>query len=514
MSLVISGKVPVNSQSDLYRTLLLAAPKIAEKDFTLWGKSAEAESKIRLNWVDLPEQSLKLLPKLAELKEWAQTKNLSEFILAGMGGSSLGPEVLAKTFAKKLTIVDSTDPLQILDSTPSDLSRVGIIVGSKSGSTAETASQKAYFTQALIDQGLDPKNHFIIITDPASPFDVASRNDGYFVINADPNVGGRFSVLSAFGLVPAALIGIDVGQLLADAAESAEHFTKPESAAVELAVRILEAGKQNLSFFDSGSSVPGLADWIEQLIAESTGKEDQGFFPIAIESMSAPVAGDSLRIGFSEGDFDITVHGSLGEQFILWEWVTALIAIPLHINPFDQPNVQDAKVRALALLEKWNNLVPQLAPAFETNNIQVFAMSDSQSLVGQIRDLLDHKHMYTAVMAYLARGLDDEVTALRPLVAEVSGTGTSFGWGPRFLHSTGQFHKGGPKNGLFIQITGESDSDLDIPGQPFSFHTLLMAQALGDGEALLEKKLPLVRFHLKNRAAGIAELIGAFKELL
>ena len=122
--------------------------------------------------------------------------------------------------------------------------------------------------------------------------------------------------------------------------------------------------------------------------------------------------------------------------------------------------------------------------------------------------------MYTAVMAYLARGLDDEVTALRPLVAEVSGTGTSFGWGPRFLHSTGQFHKGGPKNGLFIQITGESDSDLDIPGQPFSFHTLLMAQALGDGEALLEKKLPLVRFHLKNRAAGIAELIGAFKELL
>lgn len=519
MSISVRSTFSIDRTSALYRELSAAAPKLAAKDFTLWGKAAEAESSIRLNWIDLPTASIALIPELRKVQSWISEKGLTHFILAGMGGSSLGPEVLAKTFNKKLTILDSTDPAQILAATPSDLTHVGIIVGSKSGSTAETASQKAHFTEKLNEAGLDPRNHFIIVTDPGSPFDIASRNDGYFVINADPHVGGRFSVLSAFGLVPAAAIGIDVSALLNDAAAAAHSFTMDESPAIDLAVAIHTANRQNIAFFDAGSPVPGLSDWIEQLIAESTGKEDKGYFPIAIESPDAPVAGEALRIGFtdgptdSNGPYDIVVSAPLGAQFILWEWVTALLAIPMQINPFDQPNVQDAKIRALALLEKWNNQVPALKPSFENENLQVFSTSQEQSLEGQLKEFISIPRHYSAVMAYLARGEDDAVTKLRSLVAQKTYSGTSFGWGPRFLHSTGQFHKGGPKNGAFIQITGESSRDLAIPGKPFSFHTLLMAQALGDGEALVEKKLPLIRFHLKNREAGVRELIEAFKKL-
>lgn len=519
MTIKLTSKGTFSRNTELHTTLVAAAGRLAKKDHTLWGKAAEAESSIRLNWVDLPTESKKLLPELERMKEWIGAQGHSQFVLAGMGGSSLGPEVLAKTYKKNLIVLDSTDPAQIAASTPADLSRVAIIVGSKSGSTAETASQKAYFTERLVAAGLEPKNHFIIITDPGSPFDLESRELGYFVINADPNVGGRFSVLSAFGIVPAAALGIDVEELLNDAEQAALSFTHSDSLAVDLACIILDAAKQNIAFSDSGSTVPGLSDWIEQLIAESTGKEGKGFLPIAVESATAPIAGPALRVAFSpldadvDVDVDIVVEASLGEQFILWEWVTCLVSVALQINPFDQPNVQDAKVRALALLDSWNNKVPQLVPSFESENIQVFSASNAQNLAQQIDDFVSLKPHYIAVMAYLARGIDDSITDIRSLVALRSGAGTSFGWGPRFLHSTGQYHKGGQPNGAFIQITGENYQDISIPGKDFSFHTLLMAQALGDGEALGEKKLPLIRFHLKNREAGIQELLKAFKTL-
>jgi glucose-6-phosphate isomerase len=510
MSITITSTISIDRTSDLYLKLLAALPKITAKDFTLWGKAAEAESSIRLNWVDLPSTSSALLPRLQEMSSFITDKNLKHFILAGMGGSSLGPEVLAKTYGKSLTVLDATDPAQIAAATPQDLSRVAVIVGSKSGSTAETSSQKAYFTAKFTEAGLDPRDHFIIITDPGSPFDVQSRADGYFVVNADPNVGGRFSVLSAFGLVPAAAIGIDVSALLEDARSMSDDY----SSVVDIAYAITTAAKQNIAFYDAGSKVPGLADWIEQLIAESTGKDGKGFLPIAIESLQSPVSGDCLKISFAASDTaDIVVEAPLATQFLMWEYVTALLSIPLGINPFDQPNVTEAKTRAIALLDKWQNTVPALAPAYETENLQVFSLSNSSTLDGQIKDFLDNSPHYIAIMAYLARGIDDAITKLRPLVAEKSGSGTSFGWGPRFLHSTGQYHKGGIPNGAFIQVTGESLNDLDIPGKNFSFHTLLMAQALGDGEALQERKFPLIRFHLKNRTAGIEELLTAFRNL-
>jgi glucose-6-phosphate isomerase len=511
MPLRITSQRPVDRGSSLYQSLRAAVPRLAAKDYTLWGKEAEAESAIRLNWVDLPRTSQDLSPELEQLQSWLSANELKTLILCGMGGSSLGPEVLAKTFQKKLTVLDTTDPDQIQTAIPTTLDDVAVIIGSKSGSTAETASQKVLLEKLFRDAGLEPRDHCVIVTDPGSPFDISSRGDGYFVINADPNVGGRFSVLSAFGMVPAAAMGIDYISILTSAHSAAATFTGAESPAVDLAVLILESQRQNIAFTDSASAVPGISDWIEQLIAESTGKEGKGLLPIAIESSQSPIAGDSLLISFNPHDShaDIIVEGELGELFILWEWVTALIGIALEINPFDQPNVQDAKVRAIALLDTWQNVVPHFEPAFENNNLQVFSSSQATTLDGQLRDFLDQPSGYIAIMAYLARGEDDAIVALRSSIAMRTGRATTFGWGPRFLHSTGQYHKGGIPNGAFLSITGENKTDIDIPGKDFSFHTLLMAQALGDAQALSEKKFPLTRIHLKNRKAGIDELLQA-----
>ena len=210
MTIQIRSKRAIDQNAPAYVTMRQALTSLKAKDFTLWGKAAEAETSIRLDWIDLPNRSKELLPELDKVRNFLATNRLSHLILCGMGGSSLGPEVLAKTFNKQLVCVDTTDPDQLLYNTPEDLTHTAVIVGSKSGGTAETSSQKEYFVSKLEAQGLDPKNHLIIVTDPGSPFDKDCRAKNYFVINANPNIGGRFSVLSAFGLVPAAAMGIDV----------------------------------------------------------------------------------------------------------------------------------------------------------------------------------------------------------------------------------------------------------------------------------------------------------------
>ena len=494
--------------------------KLANLDHTLWGHEAEAEALIRLNWVNLPTSSRALLPELDALGAWARERKISRIILAGMGGSSLAPEVIAKTFNKTLTVLDTTDPDQItaaIPSDPADLGHTVVVVGSKSGSTIETASHKALFTELFVAAGCEPKDHFVIVTDPGSPLDKASRADGLKVVNADPHVGGRYSALTAFGLVPATLLGVDASILLDDAATASAIFTEPDSAPVLIAAAIFDAMEQNVAFFDAGSEVPGLSDWIEQLIAESTGKSQTGRLPIAIESATAAISGSALRIGFAESkNSDLTVQGTLGEQFITWEWVTALLGYLLKVDPFNQPNVTEAKERTGALLSTWSNgKVPHFTSAYSDDLLEIHGSSKSDSLQGQLRDFFaksDQCH-YVAIMAYLARGIDDEALELRSLIAEKSEKGTTFGWGPRFLHSTGQFHKGGQHNGAFLQITGENDVDIAIPGQSFSFHTLLMAQALGDGEALADRNFPVLRIHLKERKAGIRRIIDEMKKL-
>jgi glucose-6-phosphate isomerase len=496
----VSSRLDSSKNLELIKELNKISLRISAKDYTIWGENTEA--KTRMGWVDLPTKSRELLPQLDALSAWARSKNLTEIVLCGMGGSSLAPEVIAATYGKRLTILDSTDPAQILNAVPKELAKSVIVIGSKSGSTIETKSHFAFFVDLLTKANLLPADHIVIITDPNTPLDEIARNEGYRVINANPYVGGRFSALSAFGLVPAALIGVDISILLDDAQEALLTFNQDKSPASIIAALLFSSTEQIVNFCDTKSSTPGLSDWIEQLIAESTGKNQVGRLPVVIESAESGI--NNLTIGFADGDFDLIVEATLGEHFILWEWVTSLLCYLLKVDPFNQPNVTEAKDRtSIILTEITEGKFKFEMPVFEDNEIAVYSNRDIKNL----SDFLQLPISYFAVMAYLTRGTEDEITKLRSIISNKTNKSTTFGWGPRFLHSTGQFHKGGQQNGAFIQITADSQVDVHIPNQTYSFAQLIMAQALGDAKALTERDLPLIRLHLKNRSAGITKLL-------
>jgi glucose-6-phosphate isomerase len=291
-------------------------------------------------------------------------------------------------------------------------------------------------------------------------------------------------------------------------------FAQPNSSAIKIATLIFEQTEQNFSLHDLGSNVPGIGDWIEQLIAESTGKDQKGRLPIVVESEKSKVSGATLSIGFGKTQSDLNVIASLGEHFILWEWVTALLCRALKVDPFNQPNVTEAKDRTGKLLEELSSgSQVEAKPIFESSSFVVYGESSATQLPDVLKDLISKSGKYLAIMAYLNREEDFEILRLREAIAKKSNIGVTFGWGPRFLHSTGQFHKGGAHNGAFLQITADCESDISIPGQNFSFKELLMAQAIGDGQALSARALPIVRVHLKNREAGITELLAAVEKI-
>ena len=500
----------IDRSSTQYRALQAFHERLKQKDSAIWGPDAQAEASIRLNWIDLPESSRELLPQFDALA--AKHRDKSSVILCGMGGSSLGPEVIAQTFSKKLFVLDSTDPDYVAHALTTDLSKSVVVVSSKSGSTIETASQRALFEGAFKDAGLNPVDHMVFVTDPGSPLDKQVREGGYSVINADPNVGGRFSVLSPFGLLPAALIGVDVSVLLDNASDTKAAFFADSEMMCDIAYLLTYVSKQYVAYTDQGSGMPGLSDWIEQLVAESTGKNQVGRLPVVAESTQHGLEGDAFTIAFT-GSADLVVEGDLASQFIVWEWVTALVGAALAIDPFNQPNVTEAKEQTSSALAEWNNVVPTLTPACTDKSVEIFG--DGQSLKDALATFIEDVRDggYIAIMAYLDRRDDVKVAELRAILAEKSARPTTFGWGPRFLHSTGQFHKGGQKNGSFLQITGETSTDYEIPGRDYSLRTLLFAQAIGDNRALATRKYPLLRLHLQNRKAGIDEILAAARSL-
>ncbi len=503
----ISGSAlnSIDRSSALYKKILDAHHRLAKKDVTIWGRDAEAEAAIRLGWVDLPEKSRELLPQLDAISAKHRGKN--RVILCGMGGSSLGPEVIAATFGKKLFVLDSTDPNYIAHALEGELAKTVVVVSSKSGSTIETAAQRALFENAFTLAGLKAEEHIVIVTDPNSPLDKEARARGYGVVNGDPSVGGRFSVLSAFGLLPAALIGIDVSVLLDNALDAKQNLQANPNLVVDAAYVLATCG-QYLAFTDQYSSMPGLSDWIEQLIAESTGKNQIGRLPIVVQNKGDGSQGQALHIAFSGGS-DLVIIADLSAQFFLWEWVTALLCAGLQVNPFNQPNVTEAKNQSAELLKEWKGKLPEFTPDKIENEIEIFG---AHTLFSQILARIPEGG-YLAIMAYLDRTDDVALVELRKILASKSKRPVTFGWGPRFLHSTGQFHKGGRQNGAFLQITGSVVKDIAIPDQIYGFQTLLMAQALGDGKALLSRGLPTIRLHLKNRKSGIAQLLKVAKEL-
>ena len=497
----LSGQILAKINPEIVKQLCEIAPLVAKKDSSLW--PLEQETINRLGWIDLPTKSRALLPELDALSAWTRSNGLTEIVLCGMGGSSLAPEVIASTYKKSLTILDSTDPVQVNNSVPSDLNKSVIVISSKSGTTIETLSQYEFYVGKFKQANLNPTEHIVIVTDPGTPLDVIARTEGYKVVNADPNVGGRFSALSAFGLVPAALIGVDISLLLDDAEKLSPSLSSMDSPAIKIAASLFSLSDQVINFCDKNSTTPGLSYWIEQLIAESTGKNSNGRLPVVIEESTESFSG--ITVGFTPGSYDLTIEATLGEQFLLWEWVTALLCFLLKVNPFNQPNVAEAKDRTSTILSSLlNNGIDTPTPTYEDSDYLIF----SSQKISNLSEFLKLKVSYFAILAYLDRGSDSELLKIRELVAAKSKTATTFGWGPRYLHSTGQIHKGGQQNGAFIVITGESELDVKIPNKAYTFSQLIMAQALGDIESISERSLPLIRIHLKNRKKVITKLIS------
>jgi glucose-6-phosphate isomerase len=493
--------------------------RLAAKDATIWGKDAEPESAKRLGWVDTFERSRDLLPQLAELRD--ELADLDHVVLAGMGGSSLAPEVITRTTGKKLTVLDTTDPGQVLAAINDRLLRTVVVVASKSGSTVETDSHRRAYWQAFLDAGLteaEAGRHFVIVTDPGSPLEATAREMGAFVVLADPEVGGRYSALTAFGLVPSALAGVDVAELLDQATAFAPSIgSDSDNPALMLGLAL--AGTSYAALVDDGSGITGLGDWAEQLIAESTGKEGKGILPIVVETPAAAGAtGDGVLTITTGGALYATefpgggvvpgasVNGPLGAQFLCWEAATAFAGKVLGINPFDQPNVTESKDNTALILA---NGVPEMEPAFTDGAITGYGIGGSIDAAVQL--LMTEPDGYLAVMAYLDRNADAAIEELRSLLAARFERPVTFGWGPRFLHSTGQFHKGGPQVGAFLQITGTPVTDLAVPGKEYTFGQLQAAQAAGDRQALAGRERPLLHLHLTDRAAGIPQLLRSLK---
>ncbi len=259
----------VDRTSPRYAYLREIHQRVAAKDSTTWGPAAQAEAAIRLNWVDLPEASANLRAEVMEIAARFADKN--RVVLCGMGGSSLAPEVLAKSYKREIFIVDSTDPNYISRALNGDLAKTVFVVSSKSGSTIETSSQRALFQAKVVEAGLNPVEHIVFVTDPGSPLDIETRAAGFTVVNADPNVGGRFSALSAFGVVPACLAGIDIWQVLGDASDEKQSFLANDEQILDVAYLLSEIAGQYIGFTDHDSDLPGISDWLEQHIAESTG---------------------------------------------------------------------------------------------------------------------------------------------------------------------------------------------------------------------------------------------------
>jgi glucose-6-phosphate isomerase len=499
---------------------------LAAADPTLWGQGAESEAAIRLGWLRAPHASRALLAEIGGLAAQARADGLDHVVLAGMGGSSLAPEVITRTAGVPLTVLDTTDPHQVATVLADRLDRTLVVVSSKSGSTVETDSHRRIFEAAFARLGLsgpDLARRFVAVTDPGSPLEQIAQEAGYRVVLADPEVGGRYSALTAFGLVPSGLAGVQVGELLDDAEAALAELPLAEgNPALALGAALggyAADGFDKVVLADCNSGLTGFGDWAEQLIAESTGKQGRGLLPVVVGSEDAPgfSPGPGLHlIGLGQpGDSPVNtaVSGPLGAQFLIWEYAIAVAGRLLGINPFDQPNVAESKENTQKLLEA--GPLPVGEPAFIDQAVAVYADADVLRGAGDLPGVLDAllwslpADGYLAIMAYLDRLGDGAAALLRDRLAARTTRPVTFGWGPRFLHSTGQYHKGGPQSGVFLQVTGAVREDVQVPGQPFTLGRLQLAQALGDLGALRGRGRPAVRLHLLDRSAGLSQLLAA-----
>ncbi len=534
-----------------------------KKDPSLWTRDGEEQW---MGWIDIVERQQKDLASFAGLAGDVQSADFKSVLLLGMGGSSLCPEVLAKTFGKQpnfpdLHIVDSTDPAQVMAACDEvNLGETLVIVASKSGSTLEPNILKQFFFEQM-SRAVGKENagsHFLAITDPGSKMEAVAKADGFrYTFYGDPQIGGRYSALSNFGVVAATVTGLNIGRLLDEAAKAAASAKQPvaDNPGVQLGLLLgtaHNAGRDKITIFTS-PEIYDLGAWLEQLIAESTGKQGKGITPVDREAIGPPAVYGNDRVfayvrlqGTSDSSQDAKVaaleaaghpviHFEIANlyeifgQFFTWEIATAVAGSVMGINPFNQPDVESAKVETRSLTEEYEKTgkLPARKPLLSEAGVELYATADyaaklrslaqRPTLTSYLRAHLSQLQAgdYFATLAFLPMFSEHEaaIQAFRHKVRDKKRVATCMGFGPRFLHSTGQDYKGGPNTGVFLQITANHANDMDIPGQKYSFGVVIDAQAAGDLAVLEARGRRALRIHLGDGlVAGLKALstiIGA-----
>ncbi len=536
-----------------------------KKDPSLWTRDGEEKW---MGWIDIVERQQKDLGTFAELGGDIETSDFRSVLLLGMGGSSLCPEVLAKTFGPRpgfpeLRIVDSTDPAQVKAACDEvDLAETLVIVASKSGSTLEPNILKQFFYSEMrraVNNDDEVGSHFMAITDPGSKMEQVAKADGFrSIFYGDPEIGGRYSALSNFGVVPATVTGLNVETLLAEAAKAVATAKLPvaDNSGVQLGLLLgtaANAGRDKITIFTS-PEIADLGAWLEQLIAESTGKQGKGITPVDREAIGAPDvygkdrvfayvrlkdtadASQDAKVAALEAAGHPVVYFEIGDryeifgQFFTWEIATAVAGSVIGINPFNQPDVEAAKIETRALTTEYEKTgkLPERTPflagkddsgapfalyATDAYAAKLTGVAPSQTLAGILRAHLDQLGAgdYFATVAFLPM-FEEHVAAIqsfRQKVRDQKRVATCVGFGPRFLHSTGQDYKGGPNTGVFLQITADHADDMDIPGQKYSFGVVIDAQAAGDLAVLESRGRRALRVHLGADVAAGLKALGA-----
>ena len=536
--------------------------RLWQKDATLWKSVSDKQEMIRnsLGWLDIVDKMIESLDEIKAFIQEIKDAGFRHVVHMGMGGSSLAPLVFLRTFSAEnglaLSVLDTTDPASIKkleESIP--IENTLFIVASKSGSTAEPLAFKDYFYELVKKiKGDRAGENFVVITDPNNSLEKTAKLQGFrrIFLNAS-DIGGRYSALSYFGLIPAALMGINVGEVL-NRAREAVHSTlsvgrRDDCPALILGATLGELAlhKRNKVTLIMDKRIESFGLWLEQLMAESTGKEGKGLIPIANEALGTPSSygtdrlfvnltvknaeKNSENVVFKNAvaalkDFghpviciEIADCFDLGEEFFLWEFATAVAGAVLEINAFDQPNVQESKDNTDRLLAQVTENLPKEKPKLSEGSLSFYSNSTATSGADFLSQLLKKATSgdYIAIMAFLPEtpSAHDILQNLRRSLRDKLKLATTLGYGPRFLHSTGQLHKGGPNTGIFLQLTADDSVDLPVPGRPYSFGIFKSAQAQGDLEALIKHKRRTLRIHLgSNIEKGLRELEGLMNSAL
>lgn len=528
--------------------------RIWKKDYTVWNNDP-TEISNRLGWLDCTSNIRKSFDEIHSFVNEIQNEGIKNVLLLGMGGSSLAPEVFSLVFGHnskiKLSVLDSTHPDAVLDkSNRLNPENTLYIVSTKSGGTVETISFMKYFYNFVLNKSGKEKaaKHFAAITDPGSGLEqIAKELNFRKIFLNDPNIGGRFSALSLFGIVPAALVDIDIEKLFIRAdnevllsKKSGYEIERNNAALFGALLGVLaENGKDKLTLFTS-ESISSFGAWIEQIVAESTGKLGKGILPVDLEEIQSPefysndrafvyikLKSDSkyqdkiqklIDAGFVVVEFELEDIYDLGKQFFLWEFATAVCGWYLSIQPFDQPNVEQAKVIARKILKDYQESgklkLPE--PAFTSSEIKIYSEQKIENKESAIKDFLNNcvsGKNYVAIQAYLNPTEDNfkHLQKLRIEILKKYKVATTLGFGPRFLHSTGQLHKGDSGNGMFIQIIDNPVNDIAIPddamngNSSITFGVLIKAQAFGDRQALKDNSRRVITFELNSSLAAFTE---------